>query len=146
MKYLVVATQEELNLPAAQDEERVPIVTGVGGANVIKALQGLHLAADILNVGYCGSRAFPVGHVCEIGECRTYHPNCDFEERTFKINGGDVLCLTSGDFVVGGELPHNSVVDMELAYIAAMGFKNLKSVKYVSDSLDYEQYTKEING
>ena len=144
MKYLVVATHEELKL--YQDEDRIPIVTGVGGVNVIKALQGLHLADDILNVGYCGSRSFPVGSVCKIGQCKTYHPNCDFNEQTFNLEGGDVLCLTSGDFVVGGELPHNSVVDMELAYIAAMGFKNLKSVKYVSDSLDYEQYTKEING
>ena len=140
MKYLVVATQEELKLPAAQGDDRIPIVTGVGGANVVKALQGIHLAADILNVGYCGSTAFPVGHVCEIGRCRTYHPNCDFEERTFEINGGDVLCLTSGDFVSGGDLPPMSVVDMELAYIAAMGFKNIRAVKYVSDNLDYKQY------
>ncbi len=144
MKYLVVATPEELELPEAFLSKRRKIVTGVGGVNVFRALDKLSRNADILNVGYAGSQWYAKGTPVRIGTCRLYHPNCEYKEPSFTLDTeSDALCLTAGDFVTGGLLPARSVVDMELAYIAAMGFR-VKAVKYVSDNLNYEEYEKQI--
>lgn len=143
-RYLVVATEEELSLPWAKVEcNRIPIVTGVGGTNVIKALRGLPRNADILNVGYCGSPSFPVGKVLWVQYARLLHPGVSFKEDTFEMKGScsGVTCLTSGDFVSDPDgIPPKSIVDMELAYIAAFGFENLSAVKYVSDNLNIKEY------
>ena len=143
-RYLVVATKEELYLPIAKKERnRIPIVTGVGGTNVIKALRNLPRNADILNVGYCGSPCFPVGEVICVQYAKLLHPGVHFNEETFELKGSScgVTCLTSGDFVTDPHgLPPNSIVDMELAYIAAFGFENTSAVKYVSDNLNLNEY------
>ena len=141
-KDLVVATSDELNIPQAKEaaRDRVVIVTGVGGTNTIRALRDLPKDADILNIGYCGSWHHAIGTSLRIGMCRTFHKNCTFVEPTFHLDGGCVLCLTAGDFVKDSEIPKDAVVDMELAYIAALGFTNLSSIKVVSDNLNYEQY------
>lgn len=145
-RFLIVATEAELQLPlavaAVQGGYRQPIVTGVGATNVILALRKLPLHADVLNVGFCGSNRFQVGEEVWIGNTRLWHPNVDFKETTFHLmDETDTLCLTSGDFVLdGASLPAKSVVDMELAYIAAFGFQSLKAVKYVSDNLNLNQY------
>ena len=147
-RFLIVATESELQLPlsiaAVQGGYRQPIVTGVGGTNVIMALRKLPRHADILNVGYCGSSRYPIGNVVWIAESKLWHPNVDFKEHTFHLmDETDTICLTSGDFVLdGAALPPNSVVDMELAYIASFGFQSLKAVKYVSDNLKLNQYEK----
>lgn len=143
-RYLVVATEKELSLPWAMVEcNRIPIVTGVGGTNVIKALRDLPRHADILNVGYCGSPSFPVGVVVWVQYARLHHPGVLFNEETFEMKGSrsGVTCLTSGDFVTDpGGIPPGSIVDMELAYIAAFGFDNVSAVKYVSDNLNFKEY------
>lgn len=144
-RFLVVATEAELSLVYARyalDGGRQPIVTGVGATNVILALRKLPRHADVLNVGYCGSNRYPVGACVFIADTRLWHPNVDFKETTFHLSdGGEALCLTSGDFVLdGADLPAKSVVDMELAYIAAFGFQSLRAVKYVSDNLNLNQY------
>lgn len=145
-RFLIVATEAELQLPlavaAVQGGYRQPVVTGVGATNVILALRKLPRHADVLNVGFCGSNRFPVGEEVWIGNTRLWHPNVDFKETTFHLmDEADTLCLTSGDFVLdGAALPTKSVVDMELAYIAAFGFQSLKAVKYVSDNLNLNQY------
>lgn len=145
-RYLIVATEAELQLPfavaAVQENYRQPVVTGVGATNVIGALRRLPRHADILNVGYCGSNRYPMGAVVWIADTRLWHPNVDFKETTFHImDGAEATCLTAGDFVLNGDdLPAKSVVDMELAYIAAFGFQSLRAVKYVSDNLNLNQY------
>lgn len=144
VKYLVVATKEELLLPRAKDEcDRLPIVTGVGATNVIKALRNISKDSDILNVGYCGSLYFPVGEVVNVQYSRLYHPGVSFEEEIFELNGprSGITCLTAGDFVTEprGFIPM-AVVDMELAYIAALGFKKVTSIKYISDNLNLKEY------
>lgn len=144
MKYLVVATEAELELPWAKVEcERVPIITGVGGTNVIRALRDIPRDSDILNVGYCGSNTFPVGTVIWPQHTRLFHPNVPFEEETFALgcSSSGVICLTSGDFVTTGiGVPPLSVIDMELAYIAAFGFNEIAAVKYVSDNFNIKEY------
>lgn len=142
-RYLIVATPDELELPVAKYIRlfRKVIVTGVGGTNVIRALQDVPREAAIMNVGYCGAPHYPVGSVLWIGDVRLYHPNVDFKEPVFRLGPHDTTCLTAGDFVKDGHgLPKNCVVDMELAYIAALGFKELQAVKYVSDNLSLKQY------
>ena len=141
--YLVVATEEELKL--IPSDKREAIVTGVGGANAVAALRDIPRDADILNVGYAGSRHLPIGRRITIGRCRTYHPNVTFAEQTFILGSGAGLCLTAGDFVKEADIPTDAVVDMELAYICALGFTNIKSIKVVSDHFDYDQYEKTIN-
>ena len=150
MKYLVTATERELDLPfarALREGGRVPIVTGIGGTNVILALRALPRDADIINVGFCGSSVFDKGSSLWVHDCRLWHPHVDFEERTFKLQeSGLVTCLTAGDFVTDAyKLPANAVVDMELAYIAALGFASLQSVKYVSDNLNLKEYNQTAN-
>ena len=149
-KYLVVATKAELSLPWAECEKdsREVIVTGVGGVNVIRALRDLPRDADILNVSYSGSASFPIGYTVFVRDCRLWHPNVDYDEPVFSLNSryGNALCLTAGDFVLDGTgLPDKSVVDMELAYIAAMGFERLESIKFVSDNLSLKQYNEMTN-
>ncbi len=146
-RYLIVATEAELLLPEAVALAKKPdveiIVTGVGGTNVVKALRRLSRRSIVYNIGYCGSSFFKVGSVVPIDLCRLYHPNCEFDEETFQISGmrRDNICLTAGDFVLDGAgLPARSVVDMELAYIAAFGFHIIHSIKYVSDRFNYQQY------
>lgn len=148
-RYLIVATEAELQLlqsRTALDAGYKPIVTGVGGTNVIRALKGLPRKSKLWNVGYCGSNRYPVGHVLMIGSTRLWHPNVDFKEEVFNLTDvSDTICLTAGDFVLNGEdLPVKSVVDMELAYIAAFGFQSLRAVKYVSDNLNLKQYNQTI--
>ena len=148
-KYLVVATKDELNLPWARSfSELETIVTGVGGTNVIRALKGLPQDSQIYNVGYCGSQMYPVGTVLWVNHCRLWHPNVTFQERTFELaeSSSGITCYTAGDFILNGEeLPPDSVVDMELAYIAAFNFARVASVKYVSDNLNLKQYEITIN-
>ena len=148
-RYLIVATEDELRLPfavaALQNNYRHPIVTGVGATNVIESLRKLPFCSDILNVGYCGSNRYPVGSVVWIGCTRLWHPNVDFREEVYSLSTEEAICLTAGDFVLDGEdMPAKSVVDMELAYIAAFGFRTLAAVKYVSDNLNLKQYNQTI--
>lgn len=138
--YRVAATKEELLLPYARYCGYEEIITGVGGVNVIRALKDLPRNARIINVGYAGSQWYTKGTEVQICKCRLYHPNCTYREPTFRLYPGDDICLTAGDFVTSGILPERSVVDMELAYILALGFREVKAVKYVSDNLNYEEY------
>lgn len=146
-RYLIVATQKELELPAAKQAVELfgytPIVTGVGGVNVIRRVRNLPREAYILNVGYCGSLFLPIGTEVQIGTVHSYHPGITFAEEATVISSVDLTpCYTAGDFVTNGDaaLPIDCVIDMELAYIAAFGFAKLAAVKYVSDNLNLKQY------
>lgn len=145
--YVVVAMEDELQLEMSRiflNLRAKPIVTGVGGTNVIRALKDLPKDALIHNIGYAGSDYYPIGAVRQIGYSRLFHPNVEFDERTFRLAGpAEDLCLTAGDFVLGPEgLPEKAIVDMELAYICALGFETVIAFKYISDNLSLEQYEK----
>ena len=150
-KYLIVATKRELKYFLKNFKEearhRLIIKTGVGATNVIRALRRIPIDADILNFGFAGSIDYPVGKTVSVGWCRTLHPNVTFQEETFPVgdNQNDCLCVTSGDFALDGRtLPPHSIVDMELAYIAAFGFPCLRSIKLITDNLNYEQYVNSV--
>jgi hypothetical protein len=55
-----------------------------------------------------------------------------------------IKCFTSNDFVLETKIEKPCVFDMELAYILALGFKRVESIKIVSDNLSLKEYEKRI--
>lgn len=123
------------------------IFTGVGAINIIRSLQHLDHEAELINIGYAGSANFDLGTWVEVTEVRLYHPNVTYPEPELKIsnqqstinNVKQAPCFTSTDFVLASDYK-DCVFDMELAFIAALGFTNLHSYKYVSDNLSLHSY------
>ena len=129
------------------------IVTGVGALNVFRSLRNIDTDALIFNVGYAGSADFAIGSAVVVNEVKLHHPNVTYNEPQLLIANAEIktelaksgvqpieaLCYSSCDFVL--QSPYTGCVfDMELAYIAAMGFTNLQSLKIVSDNLSLHDY------
>ncbi len=163
-KYILLAEEGELSLleKARQelgvDLEGEIIYTGVGAINVIRALQGLPRDAELVNIGYAGSANFDIGTWVKVTEVRLNHPNVKYAEPKLLLtdeNQGielplehdvkQAVCYTNTDFVLQSDYI-DCVFDMELAFIAALGFKNLQSLKYVSDNLSLHAYHDLTNG
>lgn len=140
---IVVATDEEYKLAKKRFKRHLIVKTGVGGINVLNTLKEADKWQKITNFGYVGSNVIPIGTEVRIGECRLYHPNVEYEEPVYKLDG-DITCYTSNDFVLETNIKEPVVFDMELAYILALGFKNVESIKIVSDNLSLSQYEEEI--
>lgn len=121
------------------------IYTGVGAINVIRALQGIDREAELINIGYAGSSNFEIGTWVEVSEVRLNHPNVTYPEPELQLTPCDIQdvikapCFTGTDFVLASDYK-DCVFDMELAFIAALGFKSLHSLKYVSDNLSLHNY------
>ncbi len=154
---IVIATTAEIKLIEELLGEEAysyyPIViTGVGGTNICKNLRNVPLDTTIINIGYAGSANTPIGTVVDVECCQLYHPNVKYNEPFYQLKltckGSTMLpCYTSNDFVLQSDY-HDCVFDMELAYICAMGFKNVCSLKVVSDNLslhEYDQTTGDTN-
>lgn len=152
-KYVLIAEEGERGL-IAQAAERFGldvtdaevVVTGVGSINIIRSLQGLDREAEVYNIGYAGSANFDLGTWVEVSEVRLNHPNVTYPEPELTLKGertnGEwrkAVCYTNCDFVLVSEY-RDCVFDMELAFIAALGFVNLRSFKYVSDNLSLHAY------
>lgn len=140
---VVVATNEEYKLAKKRFKGHKIVKTGVGGINVLKTLKQVHKGQKIINFGYVGSNIIPIGTEIKVGVCKLYHPNVEYEEPIYKLDG-DVTCYTSNDFVLETNIKEPVVFDMELAYILALEFKNVESIKIVSDNLSLSQYEEEI--
>ena len=140
---IVVATDEEYKLAKKRFKGQEIVKTGVGGINILNTLKEADKGQKIINFGYVGSNVIPIGTEVRIGECRLYHPNVEYEELIYKLDG-DITCYTSNDFVLETKIKEPVVFDMELAYILALGFKNVESIKIVSDNLSLSQYEEEI--
>ena len=140
---IVVATDEEYKLAKKRFKGHKIVRTGVGGINILNALKEAYKGQEIVNFGYVGSNVIPIGTEVRIGEYKLYHPNVEYEEPTYKLDG-DITCYTSNDFVLETNIKEPVVFDMELAYILALGFKHVESIKIVSDNLSLSQYEEEI--
>ena len=140
---IVVATEEEYKLAKKTFKGAHIVKTGVGGINVYKTLNKYDRWQKIVNFGYCGSNNIPIGTEIRVGRSELYHPNVNYKEPKYKLDG-NITCYTSSDFVVNTDIKKPCVFDMELAFILAMGFKNVKSIKIVSDNLDLKQYEEGI--
>lgn len=150
-KVIVIAEEGELGLLDKLREQKgidlsgMPIIyTGVGAINVIRALQDLPRDTEIFNIGYAGSANFDIGTWVQVTEARLNHPNVTYAEPELKLSASSdqlvqAVCYTNTDFVLQSNY-QDCVFDMELAFIAAMGFAQLHSIKYVSDNLSLHAY------
>jgi len=154
-KYIIMAEEGERTLlDKVRDElgldlTSLPVIyTGVGAINVIRSLASLDRDAELYNIGYAGSANFDLGTWVEVTESRLNHPNVTYMEPELRpapipsLQGKGVLqapCYTNTDFVLASDYK-DCVFDMELAFIASLGFKELHSLKYVSDNLSLHAY------
>lgn len=153
-RYIIMAEEGERELLDKMREQlgvdlgdATLIFTGVGAINIIRSLQSLDREAELYNVGYAGSANFDLGTWVEVTEVRLNHPNVSYPEPKLTIhdsqftihNCRQAICYTNCDFVLASDYK-DCVFDMELAFIAALGFKNLHSFKYVSDNLSLHDY------
>ena len=159
-KYIIMAEEgEHVLLDKARETLGIDLsdaellYTGVGAINIIRSLQNLDREAELYNIGYAGSANFDLGTWVEVTEVRLNHPNVTYEEPELKISNvqypistvKQAICLTNTDFVLASDYK-DCVFDMELAFIAALGFKHLHSLKYVSDNLSLHAYHELTNG
>ena len=131
------------------------IVTGVGAINVIQALSEVPREASLLNIGFAGSANFDIGTVVEVTEVRLNHPNVTYPEPKLVLTPFDdglwpiaqqkAVCYTNCDFVMQSDYK-NCVFDMELAFIASLGFASVSALKIVSDNLSLHDYHQITNG
>jgi len=123
------------------------VYTGVGAINIIRSLQDLDREAEVYNIGYAGSANFDLGSWVEVTEVRLNHPNVTYPEPELKLESiglqkeqvKQAVCYSNCDFVLASDYK-DCVFDMELAFIAALGFKHLHSLKHVSDNLSLHAY------
>ena len=160
-KIIVMAEEGELSLLDKAKEQlgldlsdAQLIYTGVGAINIIRTLAGLDRDAEVYNIGYAGSANFEIGTWVEVTEVRLNHPNVTYPEpelhlsqipnqkspiKNPKFEIIKSVCYTNTDFVLASDYK-DCVFDMELAFIASLGFKQLHSLKYVSDNLSLHTY------
>lgn len=123
------------------------VYTGVGAINIIRSLQDLDREAEVYNIGYAGSANFDLDSWIEVTEVRLNHPNVTYPEPELKLEPiglshqqvKQAVCYSNCDFVLASDYK-DCVFDMELAFIAALGFKHLHSLKHVSDNLSLHAY------
>ena len=145
---LLEKAREQLGIDLSDAEV---IYTGVGAINVIRSLQGLDREAELYNIGYAGSANFDIGTWVDVTEVRLNHPNVTYQELKLALAVGcwplakQAVCYSNTDFVLASDYK-DCVFDMELAYIAALGFKKLHSLKYVSDNLSLHAYHEHTHG
>jgi len=152
---LIDKAREELGLDLHDAEI---LFTGVGAINIIRSLQHLDREAELYNIGYAGSANFDLGSWVEVSEVRLNHPNVTYAEPRLPLIdeslGAELplehetrraICYTNCDFVLASDYK-DCVFDMELAFIAALGFKHLHALKYVSDNLSLHTYHEHTRG
>ena len=159
-KFIVMAEEgERVLLDKARtqlglDLSDIPVIfTGVGAINIIRSLQNLDRDAELINIGYAGSANFDLDTWVEVTEVRLNHPNVTYAEPELHLTpytlhrtpAKQAICYSNCDFVLASD-NKDCVFDMELAFIAALGFKRLHSFKYVSDNLSLHAYHELTHG
>ena len=147
---LIDKAREELGLDLRDAEI---LFTGVGAINIIRSLQHLDREVELYNIGYAGSANFDLGSWVEVTEVRLNHPNVTYAEPELKLSAisnphsvvKQAVCYSNCDFVLASDYK-DCVFDMELAFIAALGFKHLHALKYVSDNLSLHAYHEHTRG
>ena len=147
MNYILVADKQEAGnviIPQELKQNTEVIILGYGGPAALRTLSKLFLKGkfnnndSFFNIGYVGSNEFPIGAVVSVGKsCREF-PSVKFEEAVYTLDDkSTVHCYTSIDFVEKTE--HVGIFDMELYTLASL-FQNIKSVKIVSDNLNFKDW------
>ncbi len=129
-------------------------ITGVGALNILRSLRDLPRETRLLNIGYAGSANFPVGSAVVVSEVRLNHPCVAYREPQLFLEAVPdaclrdaahtlhALCYSNTDFVLASDY-RDCVFDMELAYIAGMGFPHTAALKIVSDNLNLHDYRRQ---
>ena len=143
---IIVATDDEYVIAQKRFKNCEIIKTGIGGLNVIERLQPLDRNVEILNFGHVGSNNLPIGSEVYVKYSKLYHPNVEYDEKTYRLQGelSNITCYTSNDFILNTNITEPCVFDMELAYIMALGFKNVTSLTIVSDNLSLHEYNNTV--
>lgn len=157
-KFIVIAEEgERVLLDKAREElgldlsDATLLYTGVGAINVIRTLMNVNREAELYNIGYAGSANYDLGTWVDVTEVRLNHQNVTYPEpelkvESLKLKGAkQAICYSSCDFVMASDYK-DCVFDMELAYIAALGFKHLHGLKCVSDNLSLHAYHELTHG
>ena len=133
------------------------IVTGVGAINVMHSLRDLQREAKLINIGYAGSANYAIGSTVCVKEVRLNHPCVSYPEPELRLQVLPAkcmlrseeaiasMCYSNTDFVLQSDY-RDCVFDMELAYIAGLGFTRLSSLKIVSDNLSLHTYREVASG
>ena len=128
------------------------LITGVGAINVIQTLQTLPKDGHYINIGYAGSANFEIGTIVAVTQSHLNHPNANYEEPVFTLKQPtfplskpfiQAPCYTHTDFVLQSDYA-DCIFDMELAFIMALGFENVVSIKHVSDNLSKKEYINSV--
>ncbi len=149
MNYILIAEELEaknIKIPKKLENNTKIIITGFGEYHALRTIIGLFKKGvfkkedKFYNIGYCGANAFDVGEVISVGKSCREKPSNFAKDKTYTLDKkSTVKCYTSTDFVQ--ESKHTGIFDMEL-YILATIFPKIKSIKVVSDNLNYKQYKK----
>lgn len=127
------------------------VIVGEGRSQVLATLSRYlkdgTIAPDdrVINVGYVGANGYHKGDVVRVKSVRHLYPSTTIREPTLTLPyTSDALvaeCYTADNFVNkdGFDMTLRGVIDMELYYMALM-FPEVRSVKIVSDELDYHDY------
>lgn len=133
------------------------VVMGVGALNVLDTLRDVPRETRLLNIGYAGSANFEIGSLVAVTEARLNHPCITYPEPKLMLTPVDAtllqcpdavtqaVCYSNTDFVLQSDY-RDCVFDMELAYIAGMGFSRLSALKIVSDNLSLHTYRQTAAG
>ena len=148
MNYIFIADKKEANnikIPnELKDNVKIIVLNEWGETAVIQTLSEKLLNGEFkkgdrfFNIGYVGSNEFPIGKVVVVGTVSRENPSHTVKEPTFTLDKeSKVKCYSSLDFVESTK--HTGVFDMEL-YTFATFFPNIKSVKIVSDNLNFHEF------
>ena len=166
-RYIILAEEGERSLiPEVEQslgcslQEWEVLITGVGAINVIRSLSPLDRDAELLNIGHAGSANFEIDTLVEVTEVRLNHPCVTYPEPVLKLSPitnhqspiinhksplTQSVCYSNCDFVLQSDY-RDCVFDMELAFIASLGFRTLHSIKHVSDNLSLHTYRETASG
>ena len=150
MNYILVADNQEadnIKIPKElKDDVKIIVLGGWGETHTIKTLSKMFFDGafnkkdKFFNVGYVGSNEFKIGSVVVVGSVAKEITSHTVKEPVVKLDKkSKVKCYSSIDFVE--QTKHSGVFDMEL-YTLATFFPKIKSVKIVSDNLNYHEYKK----
>lgn len=147
MNYILVADKQEadnIKIPKELQNNTKIVLLGWGETSTIKTLSKMLLNGEFdkkdkfFNIGYVGSNEFPIGTVVIVGNVYREISSHTVKEPSVKLNKeSNVKCYSSLNFVESTK--HTGVFDMEL-YTLATFFPKIKSVKIVSDNLNYHEY------
>ena len=159
-RYIILAEEGERSLiPEVEQslgcslQDWEVLITGVGAINVIRSLSPLDRDAELLNIGHAGSANFEIDTLVEVTEVRLNHPCVTYPEPALPLSPFTFhlspltksVCYSNCDFVLQSDY-RDCVFDMELAFIAALGFRTLHSIKHVSDNLSLHTYRETASG